>query len=225
MADGQGGTETSLDFKRFSEDFSKKLDDISNGFNTLSSKVDEKTTSIENKVEAFQKREREDDNREQLTDYDLEEKKKIERVVKQEISAHKEDIARQQAYERKCATWDKKAYEDFPLIKDPVVAKQVQDLIRTNMEPIGKDVDGNVVYSPDAVYNAAAIIVAKLGQEGKLSDFPEPEQMDIGGYGKRIKGKEVNEIQLDIAQRLGIKPERAREIYKGYVPGIRRQST
>lgn len=225
MADGQGGTETSLDFKRFSEDFSKKLDDITNGFQNLSSKVEDKTSSIENKMEAFQKREREDDNREQFTDYDLEEKKKIERVVKQEITAHKEDIARQQAYERKCAAWDKKAYEDFPIIKDPVVGKQVQDLIRNTMEPIAKDTEGKLVYAADAVYNAAAIIVAKLGQEGKLSDFPEPETMDIGGYGKRIKGKEVNEIQLDIAQRLGIKPERAREIYKGYVPGIRRQST
>lgn len=222
MAENQEGT--SPDFKRFSEDFSKKLEEITTGIAGLNNKVEEKTSALETKVETIRKKGEEDDNREGLTHYDLEEKKKIENIADRKIEDFKDEIARKESYQRKCIEWDKKAINDFPTIQNPKIEKQVQDYIRTNMTPIGKDSEGNKLYAADAVYNASAIIVAQLHQSGQLEDYPVAENIGLGGFNNRIKGKDANAVQMQISALLGIRPERAKEIYKDFKPGVRRQS-
>ena len=140
------------------------------------------------------------------------------------LNDFKANLDKEKAYYKECSEFDNKAFKDFPIIKNnPAIQKQIQDEIKNTMRPIGEDSEGNAMYPTDAVYNAAARIVAKMGLSGTLQDLPEPESMDVGSYPRKIQGRDVNDIQMDIANKLGIKPERAREIYKDFKPGVRRQ--
>ncbi len=210
-----------LDFKKFSEDFSKQLADISSGVTNLGKKVEDKTSALENKVESLKNKGDDDDHGSKLSDYDKEENQKIEqlatKIADKKIGQLEQKFEATKKYENECLSWDKKAGEDYPHIRNPEIRSKVEAELKT-MKVIGKTRDGQDLYEPDAVYNASARVVARLSASGQLGKLPEPEALDFGNYNPQIKGKGVTEIQIEISQRLGIKPERAKEIYKNFQP-------
>lgn len=212
--------ESSLDFKKFSEDFSKKLDGITSGLTLLGDNVEKKTDALNTKIESIKTKES-DDNSSGISDYDKEETEKIERIankiaesklgqVKQELNAEKQ-------YEKDCAEWDSKASKDFPHIQIPAIKREVE-IELAKMPVIKKSSKGENMYAADAVYNAASRVIARKVATGELSKLPDPEPLDYGDFSPKIKGKEVSQVQMELAARLGISPERAKIIYKDYQP-------
>jgi hypothetical protein len=217
----QSNDQSPLDFKKFSEDFSKELTKISSGMIDLGKKVEDKTSALESKVESLKTKGEDDDNGTKFSDYDKEENQKIEqlatKIADKKINQLEQKFEASKKYENDCLAWDKKAGEDYPHIKLPEIRSKVEAELST-MKVIGKDKNGNNLYEPDAVYNASARVIARMSANGQLGKLPEPENLDFGNYNTQIKGKGVNEIQIAISERLGIKPERAKEIYKNFQP-------
>jgi len=210
-----------LNFQKFSEDFSKELAKISSGMTDLGKKVEDKTTALETKVESLKSKGDEDDSGSKFSDYDKEENQKIEqlatKIADKKITQLEQKFEASKKYENECISWDKKAGEDYPHIRLPEVRTKVEAELAT-MKVIGKSKDGQNLYEPDAVYNASARVIARMSANGQLGKIPDPESLDFGSYSPQIKGKGVNEVQLAISERLGIKPERAKEIYKNFQP-------
>jgi len=225
MSDNTQNQEPSLDFKRFSEDFSKQLEKISSNITLLGNRVDEKTSVLETKVESLKKGE-DNDSGSQFSDYDKEEEVKIEKlatkIADKKVGQLKQEFEATKKYENDCLFWDTKAGQEFPHIKLPEVKKKVEEEL-AQMKVIGKSRDGKNLYEPDAVYNAAARVISRMSVNGQLKEVPPPDSLEIGGFGNPvIKGKGANEIQLELCARLGITPERAKEIYKDFQPRRRK---
>lgn len=216
-----------VDLKKFTDDFSKKLEEISSGLSGLNNKVDQNKEALESKIDSTvkAKKEDEDDYETKYPDYDDEETKKTESLIDKKIGKFKAEKEAQETYQRECAEYDARAFREFPVIKgNAAIQSKIQEHIKNNIKPIGKGPDGKLMYPADAVYNATSQVVAKMAMSGELDNLPPPEDLDMGSYqDPKIQGREMSDIQASICAKLGIKPDRAREIYKGFKPGVRRR--
>ncbi|KAB2838789.1 hypothetical protein F9K50_08700 [bacterium] len=205
------------EFKKFGETFEKKISELSDTVEKTTKALETKVENLAAKKETQSKKEDDDDGfDDDLFGEDKTIEKQLEKKVEEKLGEFKKEQKTQSLYEKECAKWDGKAYEEFPM-KKADFRQEVEKEIAKNMMPIGKDEEGNPLYPPDAVYNAAARVFARKVKAKQLPvDDPEPEEIDGGDPRRRVKGKDITETQLEIARRLGIKEERAREVVKNY---------
>ncbi|HEX5033139.1 MAG TPA: hypothetical protein VFW62_01545 [bacterium] len=213
------------DFKKFGDNFEKKFSDLSETIENRTQALERKIDSVATRKETPPKKEDDDDD---LDDdfFGENEKleKKLDKKVDEKIGKLKEEQKNQNAYDRECSKWDGLAYEEFPM-KRADFKKDVETEIAKNMAPLGKDAEGNLLYPPDAVYNAAARVYARKVKAGQIkTEDPELEDLDGGGGGprSRVKGKDIGETQLEIGRRLGLSEEQTRNAYKNHQERKRR---
>lgn len=199
----------SKDIKKLSDDFSASLKNITENLSSLNEKVD-------TQVETLKTVNKKEEKRDYTSELFLDEDQKIEKVVESKLEAlRKKDDERgkaRRAYDESCAEWDKKAFREIPQLNDP----QIEKLVLEEMQSIpilGTDPETKKkLYPADALYNAAYRVRAK---NPKLFEQVY-EPMDFGNYNKNIKGSTMTEAQKEIAARLNISEDRAREVYKSY---------
>lgn len=216
---------------KFGDEFNSKLDSIFRGVEDV--KKEAKQTKQElgelktkvDKVSTAPKATKAKDNDYSsifLTDEDKssEKIKELESEV-QSIKQSSVEAQKNAQYQTECNRWDQKAVTEVPLLKDPKFKEEVQRKL-SEFTPIGKDAQGNPLFEPKALYDASITIENKWLKENREGTMEKYESLNVGNFGtsRRVQGKEVNEVQIEITRRLGLGDEkRAREIYEPWNKG------
>lgn len=213
------------DLKSLGDDFSKKLESIVSSVGAVASnvsKLQEDNNVIKSKFDSLDtKKEKEDDN--DLDAYEDPTEKEV-KTIKQDLESLKNSQKQEKwvnEYERKCASFDTQAIQKFPHIKDEnsEAFKKTQEFLLAS-DSIGKHpVTGKPLYAPDALLNAAYKAKVEYPNAFKVdeeNDDYDDYNFNFGG-GKRIKGREITDIQKQIASRLNVPiTDRLKERAKAY---------
>lgn len=215
------------DFKRISDEFFTRMDQIEKNLganiNKVADKVEEQDRLVKEKLETPAPKGDNDDDDLFFTG----DKQKIKRIIQDEIksslssfsqeSERQKELERQEErYQRDCVEWDSKAYKEIPLLESnkDFSAEVTKEL--STIPPLGKNKDGTAKLPPDAVYNAANRVLANWMREGRVNpmELNNMETIDYGRPTRKVKGEDVNDVQMTIARNLEISEDRAKEIYK-----------
>lgn len=123
-----------------------------------------------------------------------------------------------QEYMRLCADEDKKAFTEFPeLSTDADFKDSVFDEVAKNGQ-VWRVQNGKTYYMPKEVYNAAARVALKKIRKNNDRPILNTSNFDNNNINNDSQSTEVDKVGYSFAVRMGIPPERAAEIYRGYKP-------
>lgn len=229
------------------EEFNKKLDDM---FRGVSEKLDQtvketrqtrnELTTVKSTVDKLEKNPPviKTQERGKSSDYnklfapegDSETKEEVEKLKStiQKLESSHEESQKAASFEKEVNDWNVKTVNEIPLIKDRVFANEVTNLLAKDNSEIHHidKVTGLAVYKPDAVYKKALIVENRWLKQNHEEAMAKHESLNVGNFGesRRVTKEEVTDVQIEIAQRLGIDPTRAREIYKPWNQSGKKQT-
>lgn len=199
--------------EKMGEDLAKHMENLAKGVTTITESVknvdakleDVKRENAELKEKLEAKGDVEDDELEDLLNDPKEQRARMKSELKTEL---KNELTTEGQLKAEQEKWDDKAYTEFPELNDQSSRFYIETKKEmTTLFPIGYDKMRKPIYAPDAVYNAAVRVRVRGQKEGWIPLIIERnEDFETEGefHRRKIKGREVSEIQKGLCKLWGI---------------------
>lgn len=210
--------------EKIGEEMGKRLEDIAKGIKMVTEKVEKvekNSVNLEEKLSSVGRepiKEEDEDDLDPLAGPDEIAKSVAQKVKGEIIQEIKTGLAQDQRFQNECKKWDDKAFSKFPDLKSE--GSEFSKLVEVELNqisPIGVDERGRKILPPDAIWNAANRVAV---QSPKFLKEQRHEELEVGGnFQRRIKGKEISEVQKELTnyyKSYGIKEENVKARIKSH---------